>query len=128
MSKARITRLLVSSVVAGTLGGALIAVAPSAFPYGAFVRAGSDIVGIHGSPTVWALLGLGTAGAFILVGPMIAAPRYLRSMAWSAAVRAGANSPDMSGRGRSCDFRRLAARVSAARVDVWIRWGMSWPG
>jgi len=72
VSKARITRLFLSSVIAGIMGGLLVAIAASAFPRDVFVMNGSNIVAVHGSELAWAMLGIGAAGALILVGAAIA--------------------------------------------------------
>lgn len=71
MSKATITKLFVSCVIACIIGAVLVSVASSVFPHDVFVMNGSDIVGVQGSPFAWAMLGLGVAGAIALVGAMI---------------------------------------------------------
>ena len=73
MSKARITRLFIGGVIAGIVGGFLVAIAAAAFPRDVFVMNGSNIVAVHGSEFAWTMLGIGVAGALILVGAAIAA-------------------------------------------------------
>ena len=72
MSKAKIVKLFVSSLIACVTGGILVAIAFAAFPTDVFVMNGSNIVAVHGSATAWAILALGGVGAFILVGAAIA--------------------------------------------------------
>jgi hypothetical protein len=73
MSKAKITKLFISSVIACITGAILVVIAWSAFPRNVFVMNGSDIVAVHGSTSASAMFGLGAAGAVILVGAAIAA-------------------------------------------------------
>ena len=72
MSKSKITKLFLSSVIACITGGILVAIAWSTFPRDVFVMNGSDIVAVHGSTSAWGYLGLGAVGAIVLVGAAIA--------------------------------------------------------
>ena len=72
MSKAKIVKLFVSSLIACVTGGMLVAIAFAAFPTDVFVMNGSNIVAVHGSATAWAIFALGVVGGLILVGAAIA--------------------------------------------------------
>ena len=72
MSKTRITKLFLSSVIACITGGLLVAIAWSAFPRDMFVMNGSQIVAVNASTFAWTMLAIGAAGALILVGAAIA--------------------------------------------------------
>ena len=72
MTKATVTRLFISSVIAAG-AGAIVAIAAVwlAIDNGVFVMSGQDIVGIHGSALGWSLLGLGSVGALAVMGGLI---------------------------------------------------------
>ena len=72
MTKATVTRLFISSVIAAG-AGAIVAIAAVwlAIDNGVFVMSGQDIVGIHGSALGWSLLGLGIVGALAVMGGLI---------------------------------------------------------
>jgi hypothetical protein len=72
MSKATVTRLVLSSVIAAG-AGAIVAIAAVwlAIDNGVFAMSGQDIVGIQGSALGWALLGLGIVGALAVMGGLI---------------------------------------------------------
>lgn len=72
MSRSKIIKLFLSSIVACITGGILVAIAVAAFPTDVFVMNGSNIVAVHGSATAWAILALGAVGALILVGAAVA--------------------------------------------------------
>jgi len=67
MSKSRITRLFVISVIAGITGGILVTTGWLANPDDVFVRNGSDIVAVRETATAVGLFGLGFVGALAIV-------------------------------------------------------------
>jgi hypothetical protein len=73
MSKATVTRLFIGSLIAvgagATLGSAAVAVAIANH---VFVMAGSEIVGIQGGAFAWSLIGLGIAGAIVIMSGLVA--------------------------------------------------------
>lgn len=72
MSKATVTRLFISSVIAAG-AGAIVAVSAVwlALENGVFVMSGQDLVGIQGSVLAWILIGLGIVGGLAVVGGLI---------------------------------------------------------
>ena len=72
MSRSKIIKLFLSSIVACITGGILVASAVAAFPTDVFVMNGSNIVAVHGSSFAWSILGVGIVGGFVLVGAAIA--------------------------------------------------------
>ena len=73
MSKSRITRFFIASVVAGIAGATLVIATWGVFPADVFVKNGADIVGVQGTSFAWAMFGLGVAGVIVLVGAAFAA-------------------------------------------------------
>ena len=73
MSKSTITRLFIGAGLA-MIAGAILFVAAVAVAIGAdtFVMAGSDIVGLRGSPVAWVSLGVAVIGALAVAGGTIA--------------------------------------------------------
>ena len=90
MSKASITKLFIASIVACVTGGILVGIAWSAFPPG---RTSHERLrhrsAVH-DPSAWALLGLGAAGALILLGA--ASPASPRASARYCAPRRSSTS------------------------------------
>ena len=72
MSKATVTRLFISSVIAAS-AGAIVATAAVwlAIENGVFVMSGQDVVGIQGSALSWILIGLAILGGLTIVGGLI---------------------------------------------------------
>ena len=72
MTKATVTRLFLSSVIAAG-AGAIVAIAAVwlAIDNGVFVMSGQDIVGIQGSALGWILLGLGIVSGLAVIGGLI---------------------------------------------------------
>lgn len=72
MSKATVTRLFISSVIAAS-AGAIVAIAALwlAIENGVFVMSGQDVVGIQGSALSWILFGLAIVGGLTIVGGLI---------------------------------------------------------
>ena len=72
MSKATVTRLFISSVIAAS-AGAIVATAAVwlAIENGVFVMSGQDVVGIQGSALSWILFGLAIVGGLTIVGGLI---------------------------------------------------------
>ena len=72
MTKATVTRLFISSLIAGLAGAVILIVAVTvALANGAFVFEGSQIVDIRMSGMAVAAFGLGLVGALTLVGAAI---------------------------------------------------------
>ena len=73
MSKATVTRLFVGSIIAVGAGAILgIAAVAVAIANHVFVMAGSEIVGLQGGAFAWSLIGLGIAGAIVIMSGLIA--------------------------------------------------------
>lgn len=72
MSKATVTRLFISSVIAAG-AGAIVAIAAIwlAIDNGVFVMSGQDIAGIQGGVLSWILLGLGLVGGLTIIGGLV---------------------------------------------------------
>ena len=72
MSKATVTRLFIGSVIAAVAGAILLIIAVGlAMANDVFVMNGNDVVGVNGGPLALALLAVGVAGGFAIVGAMI---------------------------------------------------------
>ena len=72
MSKATVTRLFIGSLIAALAGAILVVIAVSlAYANGVFQMAGSDVVGVQGSPLAWSLLGIGVVGGLAIAGGAI---------------------------------------------------------
>ena len=72
MTKATVTRLFISSVIAFTAGAILTAAAVwLAFANDVFRMSGTDVVGVRGSALALALLGLSVVGGVAMVGALI---------------------------------------------------------
>lgn len=72
MSKATVTRLFIGSLIAALAGAILVVIAVSlAYANGVFQMAGSDVVGVEGSPLAWSLLGIGVVGGLTIAGGAI---------------------------------------------------------
>ena len=72
MNKATITRLFIGSGIA-IVSGAVLAIAAVwlAIANDVFVMAGPDIIGIHGGPLAWSLIGVGLIGGLAMAGGVI---------------------------------------------------------
>lgn len=97
MSKATVTRLFISGLLAVAAGAALsISAVWLAVANDVFVLSGTDIVGVRGSALGWSLLGLGIVGGLAIAGGLIAGlvswigallnTWQLESRAWFAAL------------------------------------------
>jgi hypothetical protein len=72
MSKATVTRLFIGSLIAVGAGAILgIAAVAVAIANHVFVMAGSEIVGLQGGAFAWSLIGLGIAGAIVIMSGLI---------------------------------------------------------
>jgi hypothetical protein len=72
MYKATVTRLFIGSVIAGIAGAILLVIAVGlAMANDVFLMNGTDVVGVQGGPLALALLAIGIAGGFAIVGAMI---------------------------------------------------------
>src|SRR5690349_752537 len=73
MSKASITRLFISGLIAALAGAVLVIVAVAvALANGVFVVNGSEIVDVNATGLGWAMLALGIVGGLTVVGGAIA--------------------------------------------------------
>jgi hypothetical protein len=73
VSKATVTRLFIGSLIAVGAGAILgIAAVAVAIANHVFVMAGSEIVGLQGGAFAWSLIGLGIAGAIVIMSGLIA--------------------------------------------------------
>lgn len=72
MSKATVTRIFLSSLVA-VIAGAVLAFAAVwiAFVNGAFVMSGPDVVGVTSTPFAWTIVGLGVVAALAMIAGFI---------------------------------------------------------
>ena len=73
MSKASITRLFISGLIAALAGAVLVIVAVAvALANGVFVMNGSEIVDVNATGLAWAMLALGIVGGLTVIGGAIA--------------------------------------------------------
>ena len=73
MTKATVTKLFISSLIAAAAGAVLVLIAVAvASANGVFVMTGPDITGLQESPLAWSLAGLGILGGLAVLGGAIA--------------------------------------------------------
>jgi hypothetical protein len=72
VSKATVTRIFLSSVVA-VVAGAVLAFAAVwiAFVNGAFVMSGPDVIGVTSTPLAWSIVGLGVVAVLAMMAGFI---------------------------------------------------------
>jgi hypothetical protein len=72
MTKATVTRLFVSSLIAAATGAIAVIIAVGiAMANGVFVMNGPDVVDVQGSPLALSLLALGIVGGLVILGGAI---------------------------------------------------------
>jgi len=73
MSKATVTKLFISGLIAVAAGAVAMVIAlGAAFASDVFVLSGPDVVGVNGSPLAFVLLGLAAIGGIAIIGGAIA--------------------------------------------------------